>query len=103
MGGATDSSYLDGHSYTYEGSVNGKIVDCLKQSKCMNPIFYFDELDKISTSNKGEEIVNLLIHLTDSSQNTLFQDKYFSGIHFDISKSIFVFSFNDIQKVNKFY
>ena len=101
LGGATDSSYLDGHSYTYEGSVNGRIVDCLKQSKCMNPIFYFDELDKISTSNKGEEIVNLLIHLTDSSQNTLFQDKYFSGIHFDISKSIFVFSFNDIEKVNK--
>ena len=101
LGGATDSSYLDGHSYTYEGSINGKIVDCLKQSKCMNPIFYFDELDKISNSNKGEEIVNMLIHLTDNSQNSLFQDKYFSGIHFDISKSIFVFSFNDIQKVNK--
>jgi len=63
--------------------------------------FYFDELDKISSSSKGEEIVNMLIHLTDSSQNTLFQDKYFSGIHFDISKSIFVFSFNDIEKVNK--
>jgi ATP-dependent Lon protease len=101
LGGATDSSYLDGHSYTYEGSVNGKIVDCLKQSKCMNPIFYFDELDKISSTTKGEEIVNMLIHLTDSSQNTLFQDKYFSGINFDISKSIFVFSFNDIEKVNK--
>ena len=101
LGGATDSSYLDGHSYTYEGSINGRIVDCLKQSKCMNPIFYFDELDKISSSSKGEEIVNMLIHLTDSSQNTLFQDKYFSGIHFDISKSIFVFSFNDIEKVNK--
>lgn len=101
LGGATDSSYLDGHSYTYEGSINGRIVDCLKQSKCMNPIFYFDELDKISSSSKGEEIVNMLIHLTDSSQNTLFQDKYFSGIQFDISKSIFVFSFNDIEKVNK--
>ena len=39
LGGATDSCYLDGHSYTYEGSIPGKIVDILKKAKCMNPIF----------------------------------------------------------------
>ena len=74
LGGATDSSYLDGHGYTYEGSIPGKIVDLLKKSKCMNPIFYFDELDKVSDTRKGEEIANLLIHLTDPSQNNMFQD-----------------------------
>lgn len=100
LGGATDSSYLDGHSYTYEGSIPGRIVDILRKVKCMNPIFYFDELDKVSDTAKGAEIANLLIHLTDPSQNTLFQDKYLGNINLDISKSIFVFSFNDITKVH---
>lgn len=100
LGGATDSSYLDGHSYTYEGSIPGRIVDILRQVKCMNPIFYFDELDKVSETAKGAEIANLLIHLTDPGQNTLFQDKYLGNINLDISKSIFVFSFNDITKVH---
>lgn len=100
LGGATDSSYLDGHGYTYEGSTPGKIVELLKKSKCMNPIFYFDELDKVSDTRKGEEIANLLIHLTDPSQNNMFQDKYLGNINIDLSKSIFVFSFNDITRVN---
>lgn len=100
LGGATDSSYLDGHGYTYEGSTPGKIVDILRKVRCMNPIFYFDELDKVSETRKGEEVANLLIHLTDPSQNTLFQDKYLGNVNMDISKSIFVFSFNDITKVN---
>ena len=100
LGGAQDSAFLDGHSYTYEGSTYGKIVDCLIKSKCMNPIIYFDELDKISNTPKGEEIVNLLIHITDDSQNCNFQDKYFSGINIDLSKCIFVFSFNDPSKIN---
>ena len=56
LGGATDSSFLEGHGYTYEGSTWGKIVDILVQGKTMNPVIFFDELDKISDSPKGEEI-----------------------------------------------
>jgi ATP-dependent Lon protease len=100
LGGASDASFLDGHSYTYEGSRYGKIVECLIKSKCMNPIFYFDELDKISRTAKGEEITNLLIHLTDDSQNYRFQDKYYTGIDIDLSRAIFVFSFNNLSQVN---
>jgi len=100
LGGTSDSSYLDGHSYTYEGSVPGRIVECLKTSKCLNPIFYFDELDKVSETHRGKEIINMLIHLTDPSQNSNFQDKYYAGIPIDISKSIFVFSFNHLDAVN---
>ena len=77
LGGASDSSFFDGHSYTYEGSHWGRVVDILIESKCMNPIIYFDELDKISDTHKGDEIVHLLTHLTDPSQNSLFQDNYF--------------------------
>lgn len=100
LGGATDASYLDGHSYTYEGSTWGRIVDILMQSKCMNPIIYFDELDKVSDTPKGEEIMNLLIHITDGSQNDKFQDKYFSGIDIDLSRCLFIFSHNNHERVN---
>jgi len=100
LGGATDASFLDGHSYTYEGSTWGKIADVLMQSKCMNPIIYFDELDKVSETPKGDEINNLLIHLTDGSQNDRFQDKYFTGIDFDLSRCLFIFSHNNHEKVN---
>ena len=101
LGGASDSSYLNGHSLTYEGSVCGRIVDVLIKSKCMNPIIYFDELDKVSETPKGEEIINLLTHLTDFSQNDRFQDNYFAGINLDLSKVLFIFSFNDENKVNR--
>ena len=100
LGGATDSSYLDGHSYTYEGSTWGRIVDVLIKSKCMNPVIYFDELDKVSDTPKGEEINNLLIHLTDGAQNDRFQDKYFAGIDLDLSRCLFIFSHNNHEKVN---
>ena len=100
LGGATDSSYLDGHSYTYEGSTWGRIVDVLIKSKCMNPVIYFDELDKVSETPKGEEINNLLIHLTDGAQNDRFQDKYFAGIDLDLSRCLFIFSHNNHEKVN---
>jgi len=100
LGGATDASFLDGHSYTYEGSTWGRIVDVLIKSKCMNPVIYFDELDKVSDTPKGEEINNLLIHLTDGSQNDRFQDKYFTGIDLNLSRCLFIFSHNDHSRVN---
>lgn len=100
LGGASDASFLDGHSYTYEGSTWGRIADILIQSKCMNPIIYFDELDKVSDTPKGEEIMNLLIHLTDSTQNDKFQDKYFTGIDLDLSRCLFIFSHNNHERVN---
>jgi hypothetical protein len=100
LGGATDSSFLEGHSYTYEGSMWGKIVQILIDSKCMNPVIYFDELDKISDTPKGEEIAGILTHLTDTSQNSQFHDKYFAEVDFDLSKCLFIFSYNDESKVN---
>ena len=100
LGGTGDSSFLEGHSYTYEGSTWGKIVQILIDSKCMNPIIYFDELDKVSDTPRGEEIIGILTHLTDTSQNSQFHDKYFTEVDFDLSKCLFIFSYNDESKVN---
>lgn len=100
LGGAGDSSFLEGHSYTYEGSTWGKIVQILIDSKCMNPIIYFDELDKISDTPRGQEIIGVLTHLTDTTQNTEFRDKYFCEFGLDLSKCLFIFSYNDESLVN---
>ena len=100
LGGAQDRSTLVGSNYVYEGSNCGKIIHSLKQSQCMNPIFYFDELDKISGTEKGNEIVNLLIHLTDYTQNSHFMDDYMDGIAIDLSRVTFVFSFNDKDNIS---
>jgi ATP-dependent Lon protease len=100
LGGCGDSSFLEGHSYTYEGSIYGKIVQILMDSKCMNPVIYFDELDKVSDTARGQEIISLLTHLTDTTQNNQFHDKYFSEVDFDLSKCLFIFSYNDENLVN---
>tara|TARA_B110000483_G_scaffold89069_1_gene109960 strand:+ start:13316 stop:14689 length:1374 start_codon:yes stop_codon:yes gene_type:complete len=100
LGGASDISVLEGHSYTYEGAIYGRLVEMLIETKVMNPIIFFDELDKISNDEKGNNIENLLIHLTDPAQNNCVQDKYFNGIEFDFSKCLLFFSFNDITKIN---
>jgi len=94
LGGASDAAHLTGHSYTYEGAIPGRIAQSLKQSKVMNPCFYFDELDKISKTAKGDEITNLLVHLTDREQNSQFHDRYFHGVDMDLSQALFVFSYN---------
>lgn len=101
LGGATDGSILEGHSYTYVGAKPGRLVEFLQETKCMNPIIYFDELDKVSETEKGKEIIDILIHLTDKSQNSTLYDKYFSGIDLDFSKCIVIFSYNDASKVNR--
>jgi len=101
LGGATDACFLEGHDYTYEGSNHGRIVEVLQQAKCMNPVIYFDELDKVSETAKGEEIINILMHITDSTQNSHFNDKYFGGINIDLSKAIIIFSFNEEDKISR--
>ena len=100
LGGASDIAHYSGHSYTYEGSMWGRIVDSIIQAGCMNPVLYFDELDKVSGTPHGEEIISMLIHLTDRSQNSQYHDRYFAGIDFDLSQCLFVFSFNDESRVH---
>lgn len=95
LGGNSSVSYLNGHSYTYLSATWGRFVDILMNKKCMNPIIFIDELDKVSNSEQGKEVIGLLTHLIDSTQNTMYQDKYFSGINIDLSKTLIIFSYND--------
>jgi len=101
MGGSCNGSTLEGHSYTYMNSTWGRIVDILMESKCMNPIIYIDELDKVSKTENGRELIGIFTHLIDQTQNDSFQDKYFSGIDIDLSKALFIFSYNDPEQIDK--
>ena len=101
IGGSSHGSDLNGHNYTYVGSTWGKIVDILMETKCMNPIIFIDELDKVSQTPYGKEIIGILTHLVDTTQNDAFQDKYFSGIDIDLSKVLFIFSYNDPSLIDK--
>jgi ATP-dependent Lon protease len=101
MGGDANSSHLVGHSYTYVGSTWGQIVQILIDKKCMNPIILIDEVDKISRTEHGKEITGILTHLLDPTQNDSFQDKYFSGIDLDLSKVLFILSYNDAELIDK--
>lgn len=100
LGGATDASYLRGHSFTYEGATYGKITESLIKTGVMNPIFLFDELDKVSNTYKGDEIINTLIHITDPVQNDKYTDRYFEEIDIDISRAMTIFTYNDESQIN---
>ena len=101
LGGDSDATTYTGHQLVYESSHCGKIVNSLCSAKSMSMILMFDELDKISGTPKGEEVQNMLIHLTDPVQNGDFEDKYLAGVPIDLSRSMFVFSGNDINKIDR--
>jgi len=101
MGGDSNGSTLHGHNYTYVGSTWGGVAQILIDKKCMNPIILIDELDKISKTEHGREIVGILTHLLDPTQNDCFQDKYFTGIDLDLSKALFILSYNDVDAIDK--
>ena len=100
LGGSSNGATLEGHGYTYIGSIWGKITDVLMESKCMNPIIFFDEVDKISRTEHGREITGILTHITDLTQNDEFEDRYFAGIKLNLSKALLVFSYNDSSLID---
>lgn len=101
LGGIKDSSFFLGHGYVYVESSPGKIIQNLIDSQVNNPIIYFDELDKVSQTDSGKDVLSFLTFLTDHTQNHQFTDHYFYGMKFDLSKVFYVFSFNDVNKIDK--
>jgi hypothetical protein len=100
LGGANDGSMLLGHSYTYLGATYGRIASILMAARCMNPLVLCDEVDKVSNTARGQEVINTLIHLTDSTQNECFHDAYFGDVGLDMSRAVWVFTFNDDKAVS---
>lgn len=100
LGGMSHGSTLEGHGYTYASATCGSIINSIIMAKCLNPIIFFDELDKVSKTDQGQEIIGLLMHMTDPVQNCEFKDKFFEGIPIDLSKALIIFSYNDVSKID---
>ena len=102
LGGQNDGELLHGHGYTYSGAQPGLIVKKMVDAGSARCIMYFDELDKcVSKNGQVNELMSILIHLTDPMTNGAFQDRFFQEISFPLNKVIFIFSFNDISKIDK--
>lgn len=100
LAGVDDNSILIGHSSTYSGSNYGLIVKKMTETQAPRCILFFDELDKTATHHGRNEIFDVLIHVTDSTTNSQFNDKFFQDISFPLNKVLFVFSFNNKEKID---
>ena len=102
LGGQNDGELLHGHGYTYAGAQPGLIVKKMVDAGSARCIMYFDELDKcVSKNGQVNELMSILIHLTDPMTNGSFQDRFFQEITFPLNKVIFIFSFNDLRKIDR--
>ncbi len=99
LGGANDSSVLEGHSFTYEGSEPGMIVKSIIKMKCTNGIFYFDEVEK-TANHRSREVQHSLLHILDFTQNHDFRDKYITEIPIDLSNCVFILSMNSLDDMD---
>jgi len=99
LGGKSDANELTGYGMTYTGSRPGCLLAEIIMAGVMNPVIFFDELDKVS--QKADDIFSALIQITDPTQNKTWKDSYFQGVPIDLSKVLFVFSCNDLTRVNR--
>ena len=102
LGGQNDGEILYGHGYTYSGSQPGMVVKKMIEAGSARCVLYFDELDKTATKHgHTNEIMSILIHMTDPNMNTEFQDRFFQGINFPLNKVLMCFSYNDSKLIDR--
>ena len=97
LGGVKDESEIRGHRRTYIGSMPGKIIQALKQTKSRAPVILLDEIDKVGRE-RGHDLSAALLEVLDPEQNKEFLDHYLA-VPFDTSQVLYVATANDIERI----